>query len=151
MNTTTANSGREPVNETFAQDELKEQELKTFFQNNQGQLQTIQKQLSNYKTEDLYCISHNDAQLEATNGAGEQVSLDPQLISLMESYFSAVGTHNDPRVLICDETVRGYSTIDFSFRLPNNLVKGIRYSPEYRDENWEHLGGDWYVYSEGLV
>ena len=142
---------REPVEGNFVQGELRNQELTTFFHNNQELLQDTKNQLSNYRTEDLYCISYNDAKITATNAEGKQVNLDSQLESFIKSYFFAVGAHNNPKVFINDESVRGYSSIDFSFRLPDNVNKGIRYSPEYRNENWEHIEGDWYIYSEGLI
>jgi len=148
-NSTTKRS--EPVKANFVQGELKDQELKTFFHNNQELLQDVEVQLSNYRSEDLYGIYYHDSQLRATNGDGKQVALDPQLKSLIELYFSAVGTNNEPRISIRDETASYHPSIDFTFRLPDNIDKGIRYSPEYRNENWKPLGGDWYIFEEGLV
>jgi len=142
--------GSDVVNSGFQPDKITYDELREFFSEHRALLQDIADQLIPLREEiNLNQIIRIDSQIVATNSNGEPVVLSQQLIQQFELYFDAVGSHNNPRVLV-SELYGEYLIIEFSFVLRGpGIIIGLLYSPELDDEG-EHLEGNWYVVDWGL-
>jgi len=134
--------------------ENKQAELRDFFNNHRALLQELQTQLLPLRDEiDLFSIFLLDSQISASGRNVEKIDLeilDPQLMQQLEQYFDAVGRQqHSPRISV--RTISQYLTISFSFRLPNQVEIGIRYTPDFQLERWEHLDGNWFIFVDRLL
>ena len=125
-----------------------EEELRVFFDNNRDTMFEIERLL---RYVDVSFIRYRNYNVTATDRNGNPVVLTQQLQQQVELYFNAIKGDNNAWISVREwfyEEV--YPVIDFAFRLPGYIDKGIRYSPEFRHEHWEHLEGDWYIFTDFL-
>jgi len=86
-----------------------------------------------------------DSEIVIRDTNNEPVILHAELQQQIELYFETIGFENSPQISIRNHFGR-YPIVEFSFRL-QHITIGVIYSPKYQDPNWEHLEGDWYIFS----
>jgi len=135
--------------------ENKQAEFRVFFNDNRELLEDLQTQLLPLWDEaKLLTIFLMDSQIAATRRVGGEFDLGilaPQLMQQIELYFNLVGENNAPRINIDELTSERHHIVSFVFPLPNQVVVGIRYSPEFQPEHWERLEGNWFIFVDRLV
>ena len=139
-----------------AKSTLTDEELRTFFNDNQELMQSIATQLIPLCEEtDLYLLRETESGVLATDGDLNEVSLDAQLRNQLEQYFDAAGTRHPSRIFL-QSPYYPYNTtvIKFSFNLGVGHDKGIIYvtDSEMQDE-WERyekerLEKEWFIFED---
>jgi len=131
---------------------LTNEELQTFFTDNQELLQSIATQLIPlYEETELYVIYKRRSQIVAQDGDIQPLTLDDQLLKQLEQYFDATGSKNEPEIF-AREIVGGFIIVEFSFQLAIGHNKGIMYSidpeaqAEWEERGYERLEDNWFIF-----
>ena len=142
-------SGGGTVNKNRGQ--ITNEELRTLFNENRELMLDIATQVIPIMEEfNLYLICRVKSQIVATDGSVQPVVLPAQLVQLLEQYFNAIGTANEPTIRVSE--FMGSNTVSFSFRLAVDHLKGIEYSTdsetqeEWESGGFERLDVDWAIF-----
>jgi len=147
---TNPNGGDLPAADTAAieQAKLAREELRTFYQENKALLHDLSKHMSSlYQEFDVFTIAQIDSNIVVRDGNNTPIDiLDAQVRRQAELYFDAVGTYNDP-VIMVHKMFGVYPAIQFSSSFDVEACKCIVYSPEYIGGNWDHLEDNWFLFT----
>jgi len=135
----------EPVNTMPG--EISNEELRVFFNENRELLQSIAAQMIPlHETLDLHMVRVVSSDIRATNGNADQVILPSQLQQQIELYYNIIGTANTADILVREIFLEEHLVVEFTFRLPDGLSRGIMYSLDYQREGWEQLAENWQIF-----
>ena len=130
------------------QAKLAREELRTFYEDNKTLLHDLQTRLSSlYQEFDVFTIAQIDSHIVVRDGSNTPIDiLDSQVRRQAELYFDAVGTYNDP-VIMVHKMFGIYPAVQFSSSFDVEAYKCIVYSPEYIGGNWDRLEDDWFLFT----
>jgi predicted RND superfamily exporter protein len=143
----TTNESREKIKARFQENNVDSEDLRVLYENNSILLNEIAYQMI-ASSRKYYTIGTQNRQIYAKGQNWEDLPIEVWVKPLLDEYGSVVGDELNAASL---RLLQEYSVVDFTFRHENRGYIILCYSPQYRNDSWEHIEGSWYIYYELFV